>query len=128
MSPDPDHFVRLVLDVVKKHKLENRVMLQSFDFRTLHAMKKIAPAMRLSALYEGSPRDFDAIAKEAGAGIVSPQYRLVTKEQVDKAHAAGVQVVAWTANTPDDWKKLIAAGVDAIITDDPAELIAYLKR
>ena len=70
-----------MLDVVRRHKLERRVILQSFDFRTLHAMKKLAPEMRLSALYEGPPKSFVAIAKEAGAGIVSPQYQLVTKER-----------------------------------------------
>ncbi len=34
----------------------------------------------------------------------------------------------WTADTPADWDALITAKVDAIITDDPAELIAYLKK
>jgi len=43
------------------------------------------------------------------------------------AHAAHLQVVPWTANTPADWDALIRAKVDAIISDDPAELIAYLK-
>jgi glycerophosphoryl diester phosphodiesterase len=91
-------------------------------------MKKLAPEIRLSALYEGSPRDFVEIAREADAQIVSPHYSLVTRERVARAHQAGLQVVPWTANTPSDWEKLIQAGVDAIITDDPAELIAYLKR
>jgi glycerophosphoryl diester phosphodiesterase len=36
--------------------------------------------------------------------------------------------VPWTANTPADWDRLIQAKVDAIITDDPAELIQYLKQ
>jgi glycerophosphoryl diester phosphodiesterase len=117
-----------VLDVVRRHKLERRVILQSFDFRTLHAMKKLAPEIRISALFEGAPRDFVEVAREAGAQIVSPNYTLVTKEQVEGAHKAGLQVVPWTANTEQDWEKLIGAGVDAIISDDPAELIAYLKR
>jgi glycerophosphoryl diester phosphodiesterase len=47
---------------------------------------------------------------------------------VAKAHAAGLQVAPWTPNTPDQWDPLIAAGVDAIISDDPAALIAYLMR
>ena len=128
LAPSPEEFVKLVLAVVRKHGLARRVILQSFDFRTLHAMKKVAPEIRLSALYEGTPRDFVEIAHEAGAGIISPRYPLVTREQVEKAHAAGLQVVPWTANTPEDWRKLIDAGVDAIITDDPAELISYLKR
>jgi glycerophosphoryl diester phosphodiesterase len=37
-------------------------------------------------------------------------------------------VIPWTANTPQDWDALTAAGVDGIISDDPGELIAYLKQ
>lgn len=128
LTPSPEEFARLVLAVIRKHKLEKRVILQSFDFRTLHAMKSLAPEIRLSALYAGEPKSFTAIAKEAGASIVSPIYQLATKEQVDTAHRAGLQVVPWTANTSADWEKLIQAKVDAIITDDPAALISYLKR
>jgi glycerophosphoryl diester phosphodiesterase len=128
LSPSPEEFVKLVLAEVKKHHLESRVMLQSFDFRTLHAMRKIAPEIRRVALYEGLPKDFVEIAKEADAKIVSPQYRLVTAEQVAKAHAAELQVVPWTPDDPADWDRLIASKVDAIITDDPAGLIEHLKR
>jgi len=126
LTPPPEEFARMVLDLVRKHRLETRVVLQSFDFRTLLAMKKLAPEIALSALYEGAPKDFVTIAKEAGAGIVSPTFRLVTPEQVRAAHAAGLQVLPWTANRPEDWTRLAGAGVDGIITDDPAALIAWL--
>ena len=53
---------------------------------------------------------------------------MVTPKLVEEAHAAGLRVVPWTANTPTDWARLLAAGVDEIITDDPAGLIAYLKH
>jgi len=118
----------MMLDVIRKHKLESRAIVQSFDFRTLRAMKKLAPDIRLSALWEGAPRPFPEIAREAEAGIISPAYRLVTPEQVKSSHAANLQVVPWTANTPADWQKLVDANVDAIISDDPAELIAFLKQ
>lgn len=104
------------------------MIVQSFDFRTLHEIKKLAPEIRLSALYAGVPRSFVDIAREAQAGIVSPHYRLVSKMQVDAAHRAGIQVVPWTPNTPGEWKEMARAGVDAIITDDPAGLISYLKQ
>ncbi len=130
-APEPQRFAELMLAVVKKNGLVGRVMLQSFDFRTLHAMKKLEPKMRLSALYPNSitqaHKTLVEIAKEAGAGIVSPHLRTVRAEEVAEAHKAGLQVVPWTANEPAEWDKLIAAGVDAIISDDPAELIAYLK-
>lgn len=127
LTPAPDEFARMVLAVVRKHKLEQRVLLQSFDFRTLHAMAKIAPEIKRVALWEGDDRSFVTVAKDADAPIVSPQFKLVTPEKVREAHAAGIQVVPWTADAPEDWQKLIDAKVDAIITDDPAALIAYLK-
>ena len=126
-SRPSETFVRMVLAKIREHKVERRVILQSFDFRTLRAMHKIDPLIRLAALTENDPRDFVTIAKEADAGIISPHYNLVTPEKVASAHKANLQVVVWTANTPDVWDKLIAAHVDAIISDDPAELIKYLK-
>ncbi len=126
-TPSPEEFAALVLEKIRKFKLEKRVILQSFDFRTLVAMKKLAPEIRLSALYFGEPHDFVELAKSAGAGIISPEFHLVTPENVKAAHDAGLQVVAWTANEPEEWDKLIEAQVDAIISDDPGALIAYLK-
>lgn len=128
LAPPPDVFAELVVNSIRKHHLENRVIVQSFDFRTLHEIKKLAPEIRLSALYAGIPRSFVEIAREAQAGIVSPHYRLVSKMQVDAAHRAGIQVVPWTPNTPGEWKEMARADVDAIITDDPAGLISYLKQ
>jgi len=128
-TPEPAEFSRMVLEHVRRHHLEKRVILQSFDFRTLVAMRKLAPGIRLSALTEHDPRPFPAIAADAAnAEIVSPEFHLVTREKVAAAHAARLQVLPWTANTPADWDALIAARVDGIITDDPAALIAYLRR
>lgn len=127
-TPTPAEFARLLVDAIRRHKLEKRVMIQSFDFRTLVEARKMAPEIRLSALYEQGPKDFVMLSKEAAnAEIVSPEYHLVTLEKVMAAHAKGLQVVPWTANTVADWDKLIRAGVDAIISDDPAALIAHLK-
>jgi glycerophosphoryl diester phosphodiesterase len=128
LAPSPEEFVMLVLERIRKHGLESRVILQSFDFRALRIMQGLAPEIALSALYEGAPRVLTDIAHEAGTGIVAPQFNLVTQEQVRTAHAAGLQVMTWTPNTPQAWDRLIAAGVDAIITDDPAALLAHLKK
>jgi len=128
LAPPPERFAELVWLALRRHKLEDRAMVQSFDFRVLHALRKLAPEIRLAALYVGPPKSFPAIAREAGTNIVAPHRALVTRARVRAAHAAGVAVVTWTANRPAVWKRLVAAQVDAIITDDPAALIAYLKR
>jgi glycerophosphoryl diester phosphodiesterase len=127
LTPPPDVFAALVFEVIQKRELELRCIVQSFDFRILHQMKRLAPGLRLAALWEGPARPFVDIAQGAGAGIVAPEFTLVTAEQVRAAHAAKLEVIPWTANTPEDWRKLIDAGVDAIITDDPAALIRNLS-
>lgn len=138
LTPTPEEFVKLIDDAVKRHNLQSRVILQSFDFRTLIAMKKLDPSIRLSALI-GDPRgdammgitdhdkDFVSVGKKTGAQIISPEFEMVTPEKVAAAHAAGLQVVPWTADKPEDWQKLVDAKVDAIITDDPEALTAWLS-
>jgi glycerophosphoryl diester phosphodiesterase len=123
----PRDFAELVLDRIGEHAMESRVIFQSFDFGILHRMSRMASGIMLAALWEGAARSFVDIAKDAGTKIVAPQYRLVTEPEVREARRAGLQVIPWTANTVEDWAGLIAAGVDGIITDDPAGLIGYLS-
>lgn len=127
LAPPPEEFARLVLQQIRRHKLEQRVILQSFDFRTLIAMQELAPEIRRAALYEGANPDLVEIARQAQTRIVAPIFRLVTPENVRAAHAAGLTVIPWTPNRPADWDRLIAARVDAIITDNPVSLIAHLR-
>jgi glycerophosphoryl diester phosphodiesterase len=122
LAPSPAEFSRLVLEMVHERELQRRVWIASFDFRVLRAAKEIAPEIVTSALWEAGDRDWLAMAAEARADIVSPQYTLIRPELVRAAHAANLGVAAWTVNDPADWDRLIEAGVDTIITDDPARL------
>lgn len=126
LTPAPEPFTQMILDLIRKHGIEKRVILQSFDPRTLVVMKKLDASIPRSALWE-KERDWPGVAKEFEATIFSPEYHLVTPERVKQAHAAGLQVAPWTVDKPEDWQKMADAKVDAIITDDPAALIAWLK-
>lgn len=128
-APSPEEFSRLLVEMVRKYKQEERVIVQSFDFRTLHAVKALAPELRRSALVGMGDESFVATAKRAGdAPIVSPHLRLITPAKVKEAQAAGIRIVAWTANTPAEWQALVDAGVDSIITDNPQGLVIYLEE
>jgi glycerophosphoryl diester phosphodiesterase len=138
ITPSPEVFVKMIDDAVKQHHLESRVILQSFDFRTLHAMRALDPKIRLSALFGQSKYDvmmgipaadkgFAHMAKISGADILSPDESLVTPAEVAAAHAAGLQVAPYTVNNEEGWKKMADAHVDAIITDDPVGLLAWLR-
>ena len=128
MTPPPEEFVQLVLEKIRKYHLESRVILESFDFRTLLAMKRLEPRVQRAALCMGPHLDFVKIGRESGAGIVSPLFTFVTAMQVRAAHSAGLTVLPWVANERADWDRLISYGVDAILTDYPADLIGYLKQ
>jgi glycerophosphoryl diester phosphodiesterase len=55
------------------------------------------------------------------------QHRLVTPAAVDRAHALGVPVLAWTVDLPDDLERVTAAGADGVITNDPSIFLATLR-
>ncbi len=73
----------------------------------LQGMRAVAPA-RVSRLIE-----------LADAGALMLQHALVTPGIVRRAHAAGVPVLTWTVDQPTDLARVVAAGVDGVITNDP---------
>src|SRR4029078_13151911 len=87
--PPPEEFVDLLIAVIRDKKIEQYVIIQSFDFRTLQYLHKKYPSIRTDMLIE----DFDNISfeeqlKKLGftASIYSPNYLLVNEELVKKCH------------------------------------------
>lgn len=120
--------VDVILAVVRAAGKLNDVEIQSFDWRTLPLVRAAEPAIPLAALWAGGP-DPIAGAARAGADIVSPDYTVVNRAFVDRAHSAGLKVIPWTVNDADAIRRQIAAGVDGLITDYPTrarEVLAEL--
>ncbi len=145
-TADPATFVRLILEAVREAKLADRVTIQSFDWRTLREVKRVAPSVPTSCLTIESSgmntmapgpdgrspwhaglalRDYGsvpALVAAAGCGTWSMFWRNLTPALVEEAHAAGLAVLPWTVNDPADMQRLIDMGVDGIITDYPDRL------
>ena len=128
MSPEPEAFAKLVVDTVAKYGMTKRTIVQSFDWRTLKAVKKLEPGIKISQLTEAVLVDLVAVAKASQADIISPEFKWINKEVVDYLHANGIKVAPWTLNDKKDIDNAVNWGVDAIITDYPDELIKYLKE
>ncbi|GAB4029613.1 MAG: glycerophosphodiester phosphodiesterase [Elusimicrobiota bacterium] len=126
MSQSPADFAKAVVDVVKKYGMTDRVIIQSFDWRTLSEVRKLEPKIRLSQLTEANYIDPEILSLTK-AEIVSPWYKWITPEYVKIMHKAGKKVAPWTINDPVAWDMAVKAKVDAIITDYPADLINWLK-
>jgi glycerophosphoryl diester phosphodiesterase len=63
-------------------------------------------------------------AAAPGLSWALPEYPSITPDYVTQLHEAGFKVGTWTPNTPEAWRPVVAAGVDAILTDQVADLIA----
>ena len=146
-TPDPATFVRMVVAAVKAANMTDRVTVQSFDWRTLVEVKRLAPEIETSCITmqtkdndtvsepEGaaSPwhaglklRDHDGslpkLVKAAGCSVWSMFWRNLTAKDLADAHALGLKVLPWTVNDRSEMRKLIDLGVDGVITDYPDRL------
>jgi glycerophosphoryl diester phosphodiesterase len=141
-SPGPERFVTLLLDLLQAEKFSDRVTVQSFDWRTLQLVQKLAPTIPTVylTLQKGSaatvfldkssvwtagfnPVDHEGslprAIKAAGGAIWSPFFGDVNPALISESHGLGVKVVVWTVNKPEDMARMIDMGVDGIISDHP---------
>ena len=128
---------RAVVDVIRKHGAVERVCLGSFGTRVLRAARALEPALATSAareevrwaLYRSWCRW--PVARAAYAGYQVPEHagstRVVSPRFVAGAHRAGLGVHVWTVDTEPGARRLLAWGVDALITDRP-DLIVPVAR
>ena len=106
----------LVRDVVAGVKV--RCAVHSFDHDAIRLMRQIAPQIPRGILYDHTPADVEADMKSTGARDVWPNWKLIDRALVDRVHAAGGRVLAWTVNDLEAAKALVALGVDGLCTDD----------
>jgi len=150
-TPDAETFAAAVTRVVEDAGLAARVSVQSFDWRTLMALRRMAPGIERvcltidgghgDTLQRGQPGaspwtaglDIDAyggsaprLAAAAGCRTWSPQFRNLTAAQRQEADALGLKVIPWTVNDAAEMARLIELGVDGIITDYPDRLRAVM--
>jgi glycerophosphoryl diester phosphodiesterase len=123
-NPDPETFVKVLMDVIKSKKILPWVVIQSFDKRTLQVIHKKYPNVRTSWLVDNK-KDLTANLDDLGfvPFIYSPNYKMVDAAMVTQSHAKGIKVLPWTVNTREEIAMQKALGVDGIITDYPDMLV-----
>lgn len=120
VNPQPEVFVKLLMDVIEQKKIMPFVVIQSFDKRTIQLIHKKYPNVKTSFLVSNK-KSYEQNMADLGYKpfIFSPIFSMVDAELVKKAHADGVKVIPWTANTPEEINRLKALKVDGIISDYP---------
>ncbi len=111
-----------VVNLVRKHKLEDSVMFSSFLPINLAEVRKIWPEAKIGMLsFSGIP---GLISRSWFSSWVSPEvclphHKAVTRALVEERKKAGRKCIVWTVNSPEVMKRMISFGVDGLITDDP---------
>ncbi len=129
----------LVLAVVRECDRAEEVLLASEHDHVLARVRALAPEVATSfAVGEGLDL-FQRILTAQLAGYHPPgqalqaplEFRgipLITAQTVTAAHALGLEVHVWTINDPQEMERLFALGVDGIMSDFPAQLLAVAQR
>ncbi len=139
LTAEPQEFVDAILADVREAGVTGKVMIQSFDWRSLPLVRAAEPSIPLVMLWNDSnwhpgsgwtgPVDYDTVggdilaaADRIGAEVLSPSHTLVNADLISGAHDAGYRVVPWTVDEAGRMNELIDLGVDGLITNYPTRL------
>ena len=120
--PTPAVFVNMLMKVIQQKKIEERVIIQSFDRRTLQYTHKKYPSVKTALLVEGLDKNsFRKQLKDLGFNptIYSPEQVLVNPNLIKECHKRNIEIIPWTVNDKKEITKLKTMGVDGIISDYP---------
>jgi glycerophosphoryl diester phosphodiesterase len=150
-TPEREPYAKALIEALRTGGFARRSTIQSFDWKILQIVQRLAPDIPGVYLTSGYNEDdtlnvgkaevskwtdsFDVnvyggsvikALKAAGGTIWSPDSRGLSAAQINEAREAGISVVVWTVNDKTEMAKLIDLGVDGVITDYPDMLRAVL--
>lgn len=121
-------------ELIHSAQLAERTVVQGFDPVTVSRLRDVAPEIPRALLVHGPALppgltvdrmlpvlrrlELTALNPDAATALARP-------ELVSAMHAEGVAMLAWTVDAPDEWARLVEAGVDGIITNRPDRLAAW---
>jgi glycerophosphoryl diester phosphodiesterase len=144
--------VDALVDALRRFELCERALVSSFHLGALRRLthiegrvrtgasfprdrlgisgrRTLEPAVRatLRVLREVTPALARVLLARSGASTLVLHHALVTARTVERAHARGVPVVAWTIDDSRDFDRLDRAGVDALVVNNPSRFVSTLE-
>lgn len=126
--PNVKDYCDLVLDVINKSGINDRIILQSFDLNIMREFKKRQQLYKLALLIEN---DFSVEKNISDLGFVPDRYScyfgLLKPDDIEYLHSQNIKVIPWTVNEIADMKRLLDWSVDGIITDYPDRAVSHFR-
>jgi glycerophosphoryl diester phosphodiesterase len=125
---EPGLLEQRVLETIHGAGMVERCRVRSFDHRSVKLLRALEPRLTGAVLIaDTAPIDPVRLVRDADARIYCPEFQFLDEVQVQQCHAEGIQVLPWTVNEPDDWRRLLDWGVDGITTDYPDRLAEVVR-
>lgn len=128
-NPPIDTFIDLVYAVIKKHNIDSRVTIQSFDHETIVKVHKKYPELKTVMLIEDVNTPDYHLNK---IGFIpygySPYYKLVNEDLVRFCNKKQMKLIPWTVNDSTSITSLIQLNVDGIISDYPDVVLKIIAK
>ncbi|MBA0052542.1 glycerophosphodiester phosphodiesterase [Streptomyces sp. AJS327] len=110
---------RVLAEVIEARGLHDRVTVISFHREALRETRELLPDIPIVLVAGRSSPTAPERAQEIGAGMISLELRHLDEDTVARAHAAGIKVISWTVNTPEELARVRELGLDGVVTDRP---------
>lgn len=132
---ETEALVRAVCKNIEQTNLSARIVLKSFNLSALVEARNLLPEVRRAALF--SPKVLTVVrkrkhilqkAEQCGANEISMHYSLATKRLVERAKNKGLATIIWTADNSIWIKRAFDLGIYAVITNNPARLLAKKRK
>jgi glycerophosphoryl diester phosphodiesterase len=145
-------YERGVAQAVARHALAERAVVSTAYASIARRVRRVAPELPVAIGYprdrlgvsslrwpEPLPRAGAALLRQAipgrvplllrwaRANVLALHHTLCSRRAVAAAHALGAPVLAWTVNEEGAVRRVLAAGVDGIVSDDPKSVLATLR-
>jgi glycerophosphoryl diester phosphodiesterase len=130
-SPRGDGLEEKLVALIRRYGLEERLLVSSFNPFALWRMRRLAPDLPLALLYAEDLRvhlrnRWFAFLSRPDA--LNPSFRMATQEHMRWVKSRGYRLYVWTVDEESEMRRLIALGVDGIITNKPDLLRQVLVR
>lgn len=119
---------RILAEIAERH-LEERALVTSFDTRAIEAIQRRAPARARAFIARPDDPDPIGAAQRLGCQQLNlHRYRETPAELAGRARETGLRVGGGPCDTVDDLADALERGMDAVTSDQPSDLLAWLAN
>jgi glycerophosphoryl diester phosphodiesterase len=117
-----DGVERKVCDLIVERRALATAIVSSFNWDALAVVRHFDPRVRVGLLASQWPARLFGAAFDLKAESINPRSNIVTEDLCIAAHERNLSVYTWTVDDPGEIRRLIAFGVDGIMTNYPERL------